>query len=111
MEKLYWICQGIFAVALVTLATSGGFSEASLIGAAAIQLGLVGWRLWLARTWLWLVLIPPASTVAIWNGLGLWARKEEGGDGAGLLAVMMSLAWCVLAYVGVALWAGARQAR
>lgn len=106
---LYWTAQALFAVAFVVAATSGGLSVTILAASAAIQLGLVGWRLWIARAKPWLALVPPTTTVALWYGLGFWAAKEQGGDGAGLLAVMVSAGWCVLAYTTIALWAGFRR--
>lgn len=112
MAALYWVGQAIFVGVFVVVATSDGAlsSAPMLIGAAAIQVVLVGWRLWLARAWPWLALVPPASTLALWYGLGFIASREMGGDGLGLLAAMISFAWCALAYVALALWAGTRTA-
>ena len=106
---VYWIAQAVFAVAFAVAATSGGLSPTVLVVSAAVQLGLVGWRLWISRTKPWLAFVPPTTTVALWYGLGLWAAKEQGGDGAGLLAAMVSFGWCVLAYVTIGLWAGFRE--
>jgi hypothetical protein len=106
---VYWIAQAVFAVAFAALVTSGGLSPATLIASAIIQLGLVGWRLWIARASPWVALVPPTTTVALWYGLGLWAAQEVGGDGRGLLAVMISGGWGVLAYATIVIWAGLRE--
>ena len=109
--RLYWIGQCVFGIVFLALATSGDVSNGVLPISALIQLVLVGWRLWVARSWPWLALAPPASTLGLSYGLGLWAAREDakwGGDGAGLLVGMASLGWCMLAYVVVGVWAGFR---
>jgi len=50
---LYWIAQGLFAAAFLVAATVGSLSPFVLAASAAIQLGLVGWRLWIARAKPW----------------------------------------------------------
>jgi len=103
---LYWTAQALFAVAFVVAATSGAISTTILAASAAVQLGLVSWRLWMARAKPWLALVPPTTTVALWYGLGFWAAKERGSDGAGLLTMMVTAGWCVIAYATIAVWAG-----
>jgi hypothetical protein len=112
MEFLYWVAQSVFLAAFVLATTSGYLSTPVLAACAAAQLIIVGWRLMAARRQPWLALLPPITTMAIWYGLGHWAVYEDrklGGDGAGLMAVMAAFAWCVLAYVGLGIWAGLQQ--
>lgn len=111
MQQFYWFAQAAFVALFIVAATSASLSPNMLVGAGVIQLGLVGWRLRLSRAWIWVALIPPASTAAIWWGLGSWAVREDarwGGDGAGLVVAMVSFVWCPLAYAFVGLWAGLR---
>jgi hypothetical protein len=110
-SQLYWLGQAAFALVFLAFSFSGGLSDTKLYIFAAIQLALVGWRLWIAGRWPWIALVPPMSTAALWYLLGHWAIAEDlkvGGDGAGLLAAMASLVWCLVAYVAAAVWVGFR---
>jgi hypothetical protein len=111
-SAFYWIAQAVFVVvAYLTVTKSDPLSEKVLIGSAAIQFVLVCWRLWIAGASTWLALAPPVSTVACWYVLGHWGVREGaewGGDAAGLLTTTVPTAWCVLAYVTLAIWAGFR---
>jgi hypothetical protein len=109
--QLYWLGQAAFVVVLLAVAFSSALSDTTLFVFAAIQLALVSWRLWIAGRWPWIALAPPLSTAALWYLLGRWAIGEDtkvGGDGAGLLAVMASMAWGLAIYIAAAIWAGSR---
>lgn len=106
---LYWVAQGVFAAVFAMITFSGALSEITLVAAAAIQLGLVGWRLSVARARPWLILLPPTTTLTVWCALAHWAAQEVGGDAMGLLAVVVSFGWYVLAYLTLGIWAGFRR--
>lgn len=119
MAALYWLAQAAFLALLFlipplidALPFSSDAQDTStttlLVGLALTQLGLVSWRLWISRSWLWVALLPPLSTAALWFATGPWAASEVGGDGRGLIAAMLAFGWCAICYVGVAIWAGLR---
>ena len=111
LPELYWLAQFVFAVVFLLVVFSAEMSMSELYGFASFQFVLVGWRLWGSGRWLWLALVPPASTMAVWWLLMRWAIADDatmGGDGGGLLAAMASIVWCVIVYLAVGMWAGLR---
>jgi hypothetical protein len=110
MAPIYWWAQAAFVVSLPLIRLAALPWDLALLGLAAFQFALVSWGLWLGRSWPWLALAPPFSTAALWFGLGPWAASEVGGDGRGLLVGMATVAWCLISYIGVGIWAGSQQA-
>lgn len=101
----YWIAQIVFVSAF--LAQLSQTSLELLAVFAVAQFLLVGARLWNAGRRPWLALTPPALTVGCWVVSMQWAvRSSSGGDGAGLLAAMLSMAVCCASYLATAIVAG-----
>lgn len=112
MALAYWIAQAVFVIFCflppvrdVTEPRAGAFL---LLGLAAVQLALMGWRLWIAKSWPGLALAPPISTVGLWFALAPWAAAEVGGDGRGLAAGMATIVWGLFSYFALGAWAGTR---
>lgn len=109
MGRLYWAAQAVFVALVLGLRSIIVIDPIALLGLAVIQLALVSWRLWISRSCIWVALAPPLSNVALWFSLEPWVASQVGGDGRGFVAGLASMAWCVISYVGVAIWAGLQQ--
>jgi hypothetical protein len=113
VAKAYWVTQAAFVVMLLGLSSSPALQYIPLallaVGIAAIQFALVSWRLWISRSHLWVAFVPLFSNTALWLGLQPWVAEEVAGDGRGFIAGFAYLAWGVISYVGVGVWAGVQR--
>jgi hypothetical protein len=103
----YWIGQLVFLGALVVVIAQAWMSMTVIAVCAVIQLCWMGARLWNAARQPWLALVPPSLTLGLSWSTTQWAlRSTSGGDGAGLLMAMMTIAGCATIYIASGIGAG-----
>jgi hypothetical protein len=105
---VYWLAQAGFVVLVFALIQK--FEQLLVLAVLAVlQAIIVSWRLWPSRSLIWIVLVPPVSTFGLGLALEKWAAANPGGDESLFVAVFATMAWSIVSYVVVGVWAGSRR--